>query len=48
MLAIDPKDLNYLEFGTLKDAAKRDIKQSPQLPHPCCNVYFMKFMTEHI
>ncbi|KAL7321693.1 DNA ligase (ATP) [Mucor circinelloides] len=39
MLAIDPKDLNYLEFGTLKDAAKRDIKHSPQLPHPCFVVF---------
>ncbi|KAK4511264.1 uncharacterized protein ATC70_012479 [Mucor velutinosus] len=38
MLAYDPKQDIFLEFGTLKDAAKRDIRND-QLPHPCFVVF---------
>lgn len=45
MLAYDPQQGIFLEFGTLKDAAKRDIRND-RLPHPCCNVQFMIYPCE--
>ncbi|KAL9553688.1 hypothetical protein MBANPS3_003165 [Mucor bainieri] len=38
MRAYDPQQGIYLEFGTLKDAAKRDIRKD-QLPHPSYVVF---------
>ncbi|KAF1799465.1 ATP dependent DNA ligase domain-containing protein [Mucor lusitanicus] len=38
MLAYDPQQGIFLEFGTLKDAAKRDIRND-RLPHPCYVVF---------
>ncbi|CEP19180.1 hypothetical protein [Parasitella parasitica] len=38
MIAYHPVENIFLEFGTLKDAAKRDIND-PSLPHPCFVVF---------